>query len=126
MMMQKLTVAILVLLVAAPVWAQPPVTDAELWRTFASRIEVGSRVKLRLRDGKRLSATLIQAGADDLVVQPRTRVPIAIRHVPYEAIAAIERDQTRGIGAGKAAAIGVATGIGAFFATFLFVLAAFD
>jgi len=48
------------------------------------------------------------------------------QRVPYEAIVSLERDEPRGMGAGKAVAIGVASGVGAFLATFLILLAAFD
>ena len=60
---------------------------------------------------------------DALVLQPRTRVPVPVQAVPYAAIASLERSQQGNVGAGRAAAIGVATGVGAFFATMAIVLA---
>lgn len=123
--MTRLMTACLVCVLALPVAAQTP-SNPEVWRDFASKIDVGTRVKVRLADGERFTATLIQASPADLVVQPRTRIPVPVRRVPYEAIVSLERDEARGMGAGKAVAIGVASGVGAFFATFLILLAAFD
>jgi hypothetical protein len=121
----KLIAAMLILLLAVPAFAQTP-SDAEVWHIFATRLEVGSRVKLQLHDGRRFPATLLEAGTNELTVQPRTRRPVPVQRVPYDAIAVLERDDSRGIGVGKAVAIGAAAGVGAFFGTFLFLLAAFD
>jgi hypothetical protein len=121
-MFVKLMAVMLVLALVAPVAAQ----TAPVWRTFAARIDVGSRIKLRLRDGQRVSATLIEAAPDDLIVQPLTRVRVPIQHVPYDAIVSLERDEARGVGVGKAVGIGVAAGAGAFLGAFLVLLAAFD
>ncbi len=98
----------------------------DVWRVFAQQIDVGSRLEIRLDDGQRVVATLIQAGADSLVVQPRTRVPVPAQRIPYDRIASIERDKSRGIGAGKAVAIGVASGVGAFLGTLLILIATID
>lgn len=117
---------IIVFLAVQPTAAQ--VTDtAELWRAFAERIEVGSSVKVRLRDGQKLTATLVQARPDALLLQPKTRVPVPVQPVSYELIVSMERVRSGGIGAGKAAAIGVATGVGSFLATlFIFIAANYD
>ena len=119
---------VLVLLCALPprtALAQTP-AEGEVWRTFAEQVEVGTRVKVRTRDGKRVTATLVQASPEALLLQPRTRTPVPVQRVPYDAIASIERDDQRGIGAGKAVAIGVGSGAGAFFGILLFMIAALD
>lgn len=107
--------------------AQPlaPV-QGDVWRGFAERLEVGSRIKIRMRDGQRVTATLIQASPDGLLVQPRTRRPVPVQRVSYDEIASIERDEQRGISGGKAVAIGVASGAGAFFGILLLLIASFD
>jgi hypothetical protein len=124
-MLTRLMTMILLLALVTPAVAQT-VPDADVWRTFAARLDVGSRIKLRLRDGQRVSATLIQAGPDDLLVQPRTRRAVPVQRVPYDAIVSLERDEARGIGTGKAVAIGVAAGVGAFFGILLLIVAALD
>ena len=116
-----LTVVLLVVLLApAGVRAQ---AHADVWKTFASRIDVGAQLNVRLRNGQRFRATLIEAREDALLLQPKTRVPVPVQPVAYEAIVSLEQAKG-GIGAGKAAAIGVATGVGAFFGTLLVMLAA--
>jgi hypothetical protein len=112
-----------VVLTAHPALAQAA-NSADLWRTFAGKLEVGASVKVRLDDGRRFTATLVQAQQDALLLQPKTRVPVAVQPVAYETIVSIERVRNGGIGPGKAAAIGVATGVGAFFATLLIFIAA--
>ena len=94
----------------------------DVWKTFASRIDVGVQLNVRLRNGQKFRATLIDAREDVLLLQPRTRVPVPVQPVAYDAILALEQVKG-GMGAGKAAAIGVATGVGAFFATMLIILA---
>lgn len=124
-MFMRLIALIIVLALAAPAAAQTP-SNPDVWRTFAARIEVGSRVKVRLADGQRFTATLIEASPADLVIQRRTRVPVPVQRVAYEAIVSLERDEARGVGAGKAVGIGVASGVGAFLGTLLLLVATID
>ena len=112
-------VLVLALIVPAAVHAQ---AQPDVWRTFASRINVGTQLDVRLRSGQRFRATLIDAREDVVLLQPKTRVPVPVQPVSYESIVSLEQVKG-GIGAGKAAAIGVASGVGAFFATLLFILA---
>ena len=116
-------VVLAILLTAQPsLLAQAQDTSA-MWRTFAEKIEVGARLTLRLRAGARFTATLVEARPDVLLVQPRTRLAVPVRPVPYDDIVSIEREKGGGVSAGKAAAIGVASGVGTFFAV-LFILVA--
>ena len=105
--------------------AQTPAM-ADTWRVFAQQVEVGTRLKIRLDDGQRITATLIEANAGGLLIQPRTRVPVPVQAVAYNRIASLERDDARGIGAGKAIAAGVASGVGAFLAMLMIALANVD
>ena len=88
--------------------------SAQTWREFAERIEVGTELNVRLTDGRRVRATLIGVRDDAVMLQPRTRVPVAVQAVSYTDIVRMER-KGKGIGTGKAVAIGVATGVGALF-----------
>ena len=106
-------------------FAQTP-PQSEIWRAFAQKVDVGTRVRVRLDDGQRIVATLIEADADGVLVQPRTRVPVPVQRIAYDRIASLERDDARGIGAGKAVAIGVASGVGAFLGTLLILIATID
>jgi hypothetical protein len=98
----------------------------DVWRAFAEKMDVGTELAVRLRDGQRFSATLVAAREDALLVQPKTRVPVPVQPVPYDAILSLERRAEGGMSAGQAAAIGVASGAGTFFAILLILLATLD
>jgi len=123
--MKVLAVLLMIITLATPSLAQTQ-AQGDIWRAFAQKIDVGTRVKLRLDDGQRVVATLIEANAEGLLVQPRTRVPVPVQRIAYDRIASLERDDTRGMGAGKAVAIGVASGVGAFLGTLLILIATID
>jgi len=119
------TMLLLAMFVPSVGFAQVPPQD-EIWRAFAQKVDVGTRLRVRLDDGQRVVATLIEANADGLLVQPRTRVPVPVQRIAYDRIASLERDDARGIGAGKAVVIGVASGVGAFLGTLLILMATID
>jgi hypothetical protein len=100
--------------------------QGDIWRAYAQKIEAGTRVKIHMDDGQRIAATLIEASADGLLIQPRTRVPVPVQRVAYDRITSLQRDEARGIGAGKAVALGVGSGVGAFFGIMLVLIAAMD
>lgn len=121
-------VAIVILITAIGThgaFAQVP-PQGDIWRAFAQKIDAGARVKVRLHDGQRVTATLIRADAEELLLQPRTRIPVPVQRIAYKQVALLERDEARGIGAGKAVAIGVASGVGAFLGTLLILMATID
>jgi hypothetical protein len=105
------TTALIVFLAAHSVAAQ---TSSDIWRSFAEQVDVGTELNVRLNDGRRFRAMLVGVRDNAMLVQPKTRIPVPIQAVPYEDVIQIERTRS-GIGAGKAAAIGVAAGVGAFF-----------
>jgi hypothetical protein len=115
-----ITAALIALLAARGAAAQTP---ADIWRSFAERVDVGTELSVRMNDGRRFRATLVGLRTDAMLVQPKTRVPVPIQAVPFQEIVRLERTKT-GIGAGKAVAIGVATGVAAFFGIMLLVVAA--
>lgn len=105
------TTAVIVLLAAHSAIAQTP---SEIWRSFAEKVEVGTELTVRMNDGRRFRATFVGTQDTAMLVQPRTRIPVPIQAVPYDEVTRIERTRP-GVTAGKAIAIGVATGVGAFF-----------
>jgi hypothetical protein len=115
----------LALTLIAPMQAAAQV-PADVWRSLAQRVDVGTEVNVRLRDGKRFRAILVGARDSDVLLQPKTRVTVPVQAVPYDAIASFERRQEGGMGAGKAAAIGVASGVGVFFAIMAILFATID
>lgn len=121
--MKTIITLALALVVAVQPAAAQSADSAQLWRAFAAKLEIGTVVKVRLHEGRSFTATVLEAGPDALMLQPRTRVVVPVQPVRYEEIASLERERKGGIGPGKAAAIGIATGVGAFFATLLIFLA---
>ena len=87
------------------------------------RVDVGTELNVRLNDGRRMRATLVGVRDDAVLLQPKTRIPVSIQAVPYDAIVRME-PRKAGHSAGKAVAIGVATGVGAFFGIMLLIVAA--
>ena len=124
--MRILSALVIVAMLGTQITAAQEPAQGDIWRAFAQNLEIGKRVKVRLVDGQRASATLIEANPDGLLLQPRTRVPVPVQRIPYDRIASLERDDARGIGAGKAVAIGVASGVGAFLGTLLILIATVD
>jgi hypothetical protein len=114
-----ITALLIVLVAVHSVAAQ---TTADVWRSFAERVDVGTELNVRLNDGRRMRATLVGVRADAVLLQPKTRIPVSIQAVPYDTILGMERKA--GHSAGKAVAIGVATGVGAFFGIMLLIVAA--
>ena len=112
---------IMALLCANPAW--PQTDTAAIWRAFAERLDVGVAIKVRLATGRTFKATLVEARPDVLLVQRKTRLPVPIEPIAYDAIVSIEREKSGGISAGRAAAIGVATGAGAFLAILMILVA---
>jgi hypothetical protein len=112
-----------VLLVLMSVHGAGAQTTSEIWKNFAGRVDVGTEVNVRLNDGRRLRATLIGVGDDAVLLQPKTRIPVPVQAVPYDAIVAME-PRKAGHSGGKAVAIGVATGVGAFFGIMALLFAA--
>ena len=122
--MRQTIIALTLLLASAlPAVAQSP----QVWQRLAAVVEPGSLVSVRLHDGRRFNAVLIEAHADDMLIEPKTRMPVPVQTLAFADIAAMERVTRKGgIGPGKAIAIGVASGAGAFFGILLFALAAFS
>ena len=124
---QRLVIGVLVttLVIGSTAAAQEIAAD-DAWRALAQKIEPGAELNVRLRNGQRFKATLIEARDAAVLLQPKTRVPVPVQAVAYGRIASLERPRSGGMGAGKAAAIGVATGVGAFFGMLLIIFAAID
>ena len=123
--MKRLLTFVLVAALAAPGAAFAQVRD-DVWRGMAAKIDVGTEVNVRLKSGERFRATLVEARDDALLLQPRTRVPVAVQAVPYAEIASLERRTNGGSSAAKAVGIGVASGVGVFFAIVAILAATLD
>lgn len=110
-----------------PVADEPPPAETgstvDAWRRIAQRMTPGSSVRVQLTDGTRMRAVLLGADDASVVVKRRTRVPEPERRVAYAELELLEIDRNHGIGAGKAAAIGIASGAAAFVTLMLITFA---
>ena len=124
-MSRFIALLITVTLLPASVAGQSAAT-ADVWRQFAQRVEVGSELRVRLRNGQRFNATLVNAAEDAALLQPKTRRPVDVQRVAYADVESLERRKEGGIGVGKAVAIGAGVGIGAFLGFLIVIAAAMD
>jgi hypothetical protein len=115
---------LVILALMAPTWAEAQV-QPDVWRGFVESVDPGTEINVRLRDGKRFRAILVASRPDSVLLQPKTRITVPVQSVPYDAIASLER-RSKGTSAGKAAAIGVGSGVAVFFTIMAIVFAAFD
>ena len=105
---------------AAPATRGP---DRALIADFVQKLPIGSRVRVYLTDGTRERGTLMDATADRVVVQPRTRIPEAPREIPLDRVLGVDVENSNGGSVGRAIGIGIAAGAGAFVAVWMILVA---
>jgi len=103
-----------------------PVVDPAVMSDFVQRIPAGSRVKVERAKGDTIRGTILKTTPDALVVQRNTRVPETPVEVPYSTIARVTLEDGRGSSVAKAVGIGVASGVGSFFAILAIFAASWD
>ena len=97
--------------------------DRTLIAEFARKLPTGSRVRVRLVDGRRERGTLMDATEQRLVIQRRTRIPEPPIQLPLDQVLSVELETGNGSSLARAVGIGIAAGAGAVAGIFL-VLAA--
>jgi hypothetical protein len=112
--MERLRTAALIVTLLIPGLALAQAVPQDVWRDVATRAGAGSEVQVRLTDGTKFRATLVRVDDSGVMLQPKGRVPVPVQAVPYASIASLEMPRKGGMGAAKAAAIGVAVGAAAF------------
>ena len=108
--------------------AQTPVTPAasiEAWRTFLNKLPAGALVKITLKNGRTIRATLMQVTDAAVVINPRTRVPEPMQTVALGDLTAVDFE-VEGPSVAKAVGIGIASGIGTFFTILMIAFASID
>lgn len=101
--------------------------ERALLADYVQKLPVGSRVRVHLLDGGRERGTLMDATAERIVIQPRTRIPEPPREVPLERVLGIELENGSGTGSvARAIGIGVAAGAGTFLGIFLLLAAIYS
>lgn len=96
---------------------------SDIWRHFATRLEIGTELNVQLNDGRRVRATLVGVEDDTVLLQPKTRIAVPVEAIRYDEIVRME-PRKPGSSTGQAVAVGVATGVGTFFAIMAVLLAA--
>jgi uncharacterized protein (UPF0303 family) len=79
--------------------------EASAWQALAQKLDAGVTVDVRLRDDQHFKATFIAARPDAIVVQRKSRVPVAVETIAYESIASLARVEATGLSRGKVAGI---------------------
>jgi len=124
-------VVALTLIVPAPAAAGMRVAvrgqDSNTIGRYLRQLPVGSEVDVRLADRSRFRAFLMGVEGTDLIVMPKTRLPVPQRRLAFDSVEFVELRSGRG-GVNPAAAIGIgaAVGAGVFFGLLLVALAASD
>jgi hypothetical protein len=130
--MQRLIAIVLTMSAAMPAgaWASqkdvPPAVEAAAFKQLAAAIPPGARVRVETRGGRRLTATLMSASDEGVVLKRETRVPEPAVQLRYDELSSLQRHERRGIGLGKALGIGLAAGAGAMLTLFLIFLSVAD
>jgi uncharacterized protein (UPF0303 family) len=103
------------------------IDEAIAWQTVAQKLDAGVTVDVRLRDRQHFKATFIAARPDAIVVQRKSRVPVAIETIAYESVASLARVDAAGLSRGKVAGIAFAAAGATVGALLLFIsLLAYD
>ena len=108
---------------AAQISADPSGRSHDYWMKYTERLPIGSTVRVRTTDGRRMTAVLAIVDDNGITLELKTRVPEPPRHVPFSDLQQVELKQN-GSSLGKAVAIGAAVGAASFFGVMLIVFAA--
>src|SRR5262245_38333239 len=91
MFARHVIVALLIVGLAAPAArAQEPRVDGSIWRTYVQTLKPNAFVRVRTANGKSMKGRIVQVGDNALRFNPKTRVAVPPREVPYEEIVAID------------------------------------
>jgi hypothetical protein len=106
---------------------QPEVVQrtGDYWYAYASRLPIGSTVRVRTADGKRQTGVLTHVDQDSITLQPRTRVPEPPQRIRFGELDQLEPKQN-GSSVAKAVAIGAAVGAGTFLGILMLLAASWD
>jgi len=84
--------------------------ETAAWQSLAATLQPGAFVEVRLKNGARFKGTLVQRSADNVVVKPRTRVPVPAREIRFADLESIETAK-KGMSAGLKVLIGVGASV---------------
>src|SRR5215510_12010698 len=97
---KKVLVGLLIVALAAPLAMASQREPAEVWRSFAEKLEVGAFVRVRLVNHQEVKGHVVMVDGNILRLKPKTRVPVPIRELQFVDIESIDR-QNEGWSPGK-------------------------
>jgi hypothetical protein len=120
--------AIIAIIVATALVVTPSLTEAQqalsadaeatAFKQLAAGIPLGSLVRLQVRSGRRLTATLMAVEDQGIVVKRASRVPEPAVVVRFDELTHLQREVKSGFSVAKALGIGLAAGVGAILTLF--------
>lgn len=116
--MKVVTALLTVVLLAQSAFAQEAVT----WSEVAAAIPLGSRVRVNVLDGPRVTGTLMRVDANGVLIKKNTRRPEPAITISFDQMSKLERVKEGGFSIGKAIAVGAGAGAGAMLTLILFAL----
>jgi hypothetical protein len=102
------------------------VANSRVLAEYVQRIPLGSPVRVQFANGKEMRGTLMKATDQNIVVQPKTRVPEPALEIPLGEVMGIALESKKGGSVAKTIGVGVAVGVGAAVGFLLFLVAALD
>ena len=117
----SIVVSITLALAAPLAYAQQPLAppaETAAFHQLAAAVPLGSRVKVRTTDGRRLTATLMGVDDQQIVVKRLSRVPEPAVAIAYSDLSELRREERGSFSAAKAIGIGLAAGVGAILTLF--------
>ena len=97
----------------------------QYWIAYAGKLPIGSTVRVRTTDGKRMTAVLAIVDDSGITLEPKTRIPERPMHVPYEKLDQLSLKEN-GSNTAKAVGIGLAVGVGSFLGLVAILASAWD
>jgi len=111
---RHVVVAALIVALVSPVVRADQGAETNIWRTYAARLEPNAFVRVRMANGKSVKGRIVLAGSDALRVNPRKRLAVPPRDVPYDEIVAIDLEKEPRWNPAVKVLLGVGIGFGAF------------
>ena len=102
------------------------VANQSVLAEYVQRIPLGSPVRVQFANGKELRGTLMKATEQNVVVQPKTRVPEPALEIPLGEVMGVAVESKKGGSVAKSIAIGAGVGVGAAVGFMLILIAALD
>jgi hypothetical protein len=110
MKLRSFVASILVLVLLAP--AAHAQATQNTWREYAAHLPIGTSIVVHTTKGIAIEGRLLRAEADDIVVLPKTRLPVSPRTLSLADIKSIDaRTEQMSPGAKVLTGVGVAGGI---------------